>query len=254
MRVPDKLRTGIKIFVLLAIVTTTLSFVEREQRNKLCKRLFVHIDHTYDNFFVEREDVIYLLSDEGKKPIEGSDLSMLDLRKLEDQLEKHKFIRKGHVYWDLKGNLVAEAIQRRPIIRVMHPNGLHAYIGDDGEILPVSERFTARVPLLGGEFAKVIMDKGMRGYPEGERVFELLQFIDNNPFWTAQIAQMQIDEHLDITMYPQVTKQRIEFGQPENINDKFKKLMVFYKEVLPYKGWNTYEKVNIKYKNQIVCE
>ena len=34
---------------------------------------------------------------------------------------------------------------------------------------------------------------------------------------------------------------------------KFKKLELFYKNILPTKGWNYYESVNLKFKNQIVC-
>ena len=31
-------------------------------------------------------------------------------------------------------------------------------------------------------------------------------------------------------------------------------MYLFYKVILPTKGWNYYESVNLKYKNQIVCD
>ena len=40
----------------------------------------------------------------------------------------------------------------------------------------------------------------------------------------------------------------------EDYVDKLKRLKIFYKQILPSKGWNSYEKVSVKYKNQIVCE
>jgi cell division protein FtsQ len=55
-------------------------------------------------------------------------------------------------------------------------------------------------------------------------------------------------------MYPQVGKQYIEFGKAEQIEEKFSKLTIFYQKILPFKGWNTYKRVNLKYFNQIVCE
>jgi len=51
-----------------------------------------------------------------------------------------------------------------------------------------------------------------------------------------------------------MTKQLILFGPMDEIEEKFKKLKLFYKEVLPKKGWNTYSSINLKYKNQIVCK
>ena len=55
-------------------------------------------------------------------------------------------------------------------------------------------------------------------------------------------------------MFPQVGGQLIEFGKPENLESKFKKLMIFYKEILPKHGWNAYERVNLEYEGQIIAE
>jgi len=42
--------------------------------------------------------------------------------------------------------------------------------------------------------------------------------------------------------------------ETETIEEKFRKLMVFYKEILPQKGWTRYERVNLKYEGQVVAE
>jgi cell division protein FtsQ len=55
-------------------------------------------------------------------------------------------------------------------------------------------------------------------------------------------------------MYQQVGKEVIDFGKPEMIESKFEKIAIFYEEILPSKGWNTYSRVCVKFKNQIVCE
>jgi cell division protein FtsQ len=86
------------------------------------------------------------------------------------------------------------------------------------------------------------------------QLMQLLKFIENDKFWKAQITQMNINNSGNIKMYTQVSKQVIEFGTPEEISEKFKKLKIFYKDILPYKGWNSYERVSVKFKDQIVCE
>ena len=82
----------------------------------------------------------------------------------------------------------------------------------------------------------------------------LIHYINEHPFWKSQIAEMYVNKKGEVTFYTQISKQRVEFGKPENIEAKFKKLKIFYKEILPAKGWNNYEKVSLKYNNQIVCE
>ena len=82
----------------------------------------------------------------------------------------------------------------------------------------------------------------------------MLHFIEMDEFLKAQIAQLEINELGEIVMYPQIGKQYIEFGKAENFEIKFRKLRAFYKEILPVKGWGTYQRVSLKYQNQIVCE
>ena len=65
---------------------------------------------------------------------------------------------------------------------------------------------------------------------------------------------MDINANGEITIYPQVTGQIVEFGTPDGYEDKLRKLMVFYKEVLPQKGWTRYEKVNLKYEGQVIAQ
>ena len=43
-------------------------------------------------------------------------------------------------------------------------------------------------------------------------------------------------------------------GQMNNLEDKFSRLLAFYKNIAPSQGWNKYSTVNLKYKNQIVCK
>jgi len=85
-------------------------------------------------------------------------------------------------------------------------------------------------------------------------VFEMINFITDDPFWKAQIAQIDIAENGELILYPQVTKQYVEFGTVENMETKFKRLKVFYKNILPQQGWNKYSRINLKYKDQIIAE
>ncbi len=83
---------------------------------------------------------------------------------------------------------------------------------------------------------------------------QLIEFIERDDFWRAQIAQLHIDAKGKVVFLPQVGNQNIEFGKPEDVDSKFRKLMVFYQKVLPVMGWDRYKRVNVEFHNQIICE
>jgi cell division protein FtsQ len=64
---------------------------------------------------------------------------------------------------------------------------------------------------------------------------------------------MHLEENEDIILIPRVGYQQIVFGKPVNVEDKFRKLKLFYEKGISDKGWNNYSYINLKFKNQIVC-
>jgi len=58
---------------------------------------------------------------------------------------------------------------------------------------------------------------------------------------------------LDLSFLSTPDSYIIEFGNAENIEVKFNKLKIFYKEGLGHHKWSNYRKINLRYKNQIVC-
>ena len=122
-----------------------------------------------------------------------------------------------------------------------------------GKLLPMNADYTARVPLISlakeGQWTNHLGENDF-----GKQLIEFLIFINKDDMWRAQIAQLTVNDDNELILWPQMTKQLILFGPADEIGKKFEKLKLFYKEVLPKKGWNTYSSVNLKYKNQIVCK
>jgi cell division protein FtsQ len=159
------------------------------------------------------------------------------------------------MYSDLKGNLVARVELRRPVARLVRNDGPDGYIAEDGTIMPVSEKFTARVLLVTGPYVKKLLQQSdLTASEEGKQLLELITLIREDDFWNAQIAQLDVNHKGRITFLTQVGDERIEFGYAETPEVKLKKLMIFYKEILPRVGWNKYKRVNLEYEGQIVAE
>jgi cell division protein FtsQ len=108
--------------------------------------------------------------------------------------------------------------------------------------------------LVSGAGMKALSESQIVIDDENSQLFKLINYINNDEFLKAQIAQIHFKADNEIILYPQMTKQAITFGSYENMELKFKKLMIFYQQILPRKGWNVYKKVNLKYKDQIICD
>ncbi len=237
-----------------AVFISAIGFVENKQLDKTCQEIVIDIDSQYDNYFVGREEIMFQITQGGSRNLLGSWWREINLKDIEKELLTHKFIRKADVYKDLEGRLLVDVYQQTPIARITPVDGPHVYVSAEGEILPVSEHFTSRVTMVGGEMAGQLVQTHLPDSPYGAKVFDLLKFINKDPFWKAQIAGLEIDRSGDILVHPQVTKQVVLFGQAEDIEEKFEKLKIFYGQILPHKGWNHYTTVNLKYHSQIVCE
>ena len=252
-----KLRNISKITksICLAIVLFRfISFIEKQADNRICSSIIVEIDNQFENYFINESDVIDIITNNGEQRIVGEAFETLELKKLEKELCKTKFIQNAEVYKDLEGNLMISINQSRPIARLISNKMQDRYITNKGEILPLSKRYTARVMLIDGSYADNAKLSNLNDDETGSNLMDLLKYIEKDKFWKAQIAQLNIDKRGNIKMYTQVSKQVVEFGKPEDIEEKFIRLKIFYKEILPTKGWNSYDKVSVKFKDQIVCE
>ncbi|NOT74092.1 MAG: cell division protein FtsQ [Cyclobacteriaceae bacterium] len=254
MKLNLNIRKEIRIAAALIALSFLIAFSERKQGGALCKDIVVEIENINDNHFLDEADILRLVEASGQT-LKGTSISRIDLKAIEKKLKYDKHVKEAELYGDLKGNLIVNVELRRPIARIVQEDAPDAYISEEGIVMSISEKFTSRVVIISGRFVKQLLEKGdLMKFEEGKKLMEMLDFIREDKFWNAQIAQMDINSKEDITIYPQITGQLVEFGSPDNYEFKFKKLMVFYKEILPQKGWTKYERVNLKYEGQVIAE
>lgn len=231
-----------------------IGFVGKRQSDKTYEKLNVRINYDDGNTFIDDADVVKLVTLNGSEHVVGMKYTEVDLKEIEARVKKNAFVEQAQVYKDHKGNLIVEVEQCRPIARLIKTNDSHAYLGHNGSIIGVSEKFTPRVMVVDGAYVKLLMNERFIKGDTGKAYFELIQYIERNKFWKAQITQLTIDANGEIMMLPQVGNQIIYFGTPDDMEKKFTRLTVYYKNIIPVKGWSAYKTVNVKYKDQIICE
>ena len=254
MKFKFNIKREIKIVTAVLIVGGIIAFTERRQGNASIKDITVKMKNVHENHFLDEDDIVGLMELK-KDNLKGASMDRVNMKEVEKKIRRDPFIKDAQLYSDLKGNLVVSAELRRPIARIVRNDGPDGYISEDGIVMPVSDQFTSRVILISGSYVKQILGQNKLSATEsGVQLMELINTIREDEFWNAQIAQLDIDSKMRITIYPQVGDERIEFGKPENVETKLKKLMIFYKEILPRMGWNKYNRVNLEYEGQIVAE
>lgn len=254
MKIKFNLKRELKFGAALLVVLAIIAFTERQNTEVGIRDISVKITNTANNHFLDENDIMGLMN-LNIQNLRGVQASEVNLKAIEKKIKKDPFINVAELYTDLKGNLVAQVELRRPVARIVRNDGPDGYIAEDGTVMPVSEKFTARVMLISGPYVKQLLrQNNISRSEEGMKLLNLIRVLREDEFWNAQIAQMDINAKGKITMLPQIGDERIEFGTPDNEEVKLKKLKIFYKEVLPRTGWNKYKRVNLEFEGQIVAE
>ncbi|MBS1486968.1 MAG: cell division protein FtsQ [Bacteroidetes bacterium] len=248
------IRREIAVVATLVGVSFLVAFSERRLSNNVCREVAIEIDNNQENHFLDEADVLKLVDNSGVA-IKGSSINHINLKEIEGKLKYDKHIADAQLFSDLKGNLTVNVKLRRPVARIVQQDAPDAYIAEDGVVMPMSEKYTSRVLLLSGAFMKRLLEtQNLSTTAEGKQILEMIEFVNQNKFWKAQIAQMDVNSEGKIILYPEISAQKVEFGRAENIEQKFDKLMLFYKRILPQRGWTKYARVNLEYEGQIIAE
>lgn len=254
MKFKINIRRELKFVGVLVVVFGLIAFAERMKGDVAVRDIQIKIENIQENHFLDEEDIAHLMAID-RENLRGATLDKLDFKAIEKKVKNDPFIKEADLYSDLKGNLSVRVELRRPLARIVRNDGPDGYVAEDGTIMPVSEKYTSRVVLLSGSFVRQLLrQQNVNQTEEGKQLMAILQTIRSDDFWRAQIAELEIDSKSRITFYPQIGDERIEFGKPENMEMKFRKLKIFYKEIVPRVGWNKYNRVNLEYEGQIVAE
>lgn len=248
-----RIKKTLVFLVLCLVLVGFIGFVEKQTLYKTYQGTEINIKGVSGLYFVEEKEIQDIMKSAFPELKAGLMLKEVRLREVEKRLSGHPFIKTAEASIGQKGILNLTIIQHRPIARIARSYAADGYITVEGKVIPTSPSYTSRVLILQGKEAEKLIAKGdvMEEMPE---LMDLINFIVEDDFWAAQIPELEINSKTDIRMMQQVGKQVIEFGDAKDIEEKFNKIEVFYKEILPRKGWNAYDRVSVKFKDQIVCE
>ena len=225
----------------------------RYRNNNTCKGYRIVISAPA-GVFIDKKQIAALLTPAGAGArtgpgaIQDKPIQSFDLRRMESALLKNIWIRKARLFFDNNGLLQVEVFERTPATRIFTTEGGSFYLDSEGVKLPLIAQLPARLPVFTGYPPTQKVDSGLTA-----GIRQISRFIRNDSFWMAQIAQVNITPDHNFELEPEVGNHRIIFGDANDIDAKFHRLFVFYKEVLSKTGFDKYERIDISYDDQIVA-
>lgn len=229
------------IKVVLLLVTVVALFMFANNRNK--KRLVGTQDIVFLGEkapFITDANVSNMLI-QNQQAITEQSKEIIDLTLLEEALNTHPIIKKAEVFMAINGTVSAEIEQKKPVARVN--TNVSYYIDQDGGYMPLSENFTARVPLVTGFVDKANL----------ETVCTFAKFVDEDDFLKKHI--IEIHQNKDNTLNFKVRKSDFEvhLGTLEKLQKKINNFKVFYQKASKNKLLASYKHVNLKFDKQVIC-
>lgn len=242
----------VSVWLLLISGTVVLLIAAMSKKNNdQIAGIEIKISGVQNNYFISKKDVMEMLEKVNKGRLDKSKINSLDLTAMENRLEKDEWIRKAEIFYDNNNVLQVKITEREPIARIFTISGASFYIDSSLARLPLSDKFSARLPVFTGFPTEVRVLKKQDSVLLNE-VKILSEYIGSHPFWMAQIDQIDITAALQFEMIPKLGNQLIRFGDADNYEEKFNKLLAFYKQVQTRIGWNKYSVLDIRFKNQVV--
>lgn len=250
--------------IILAVLglLVSLGFSVRETERITCTGIQVEVDHRQGNFFLTNEDVRRMVLSKGDSLV-GRKLSRIPIASYERHLTAHPSVKKAEVFTRLNGTFSVKVQQREPILRVFNVHGESFYVDRDAQLMPTSDNYTARVPVATGfihdRFSRMSglcvaqLNDSVADRSVLDDLYRLSDFIMGDEFWRSQVQQIKVEHDGEFTLIPTVGDHHILLGKLDNMEQKFDKLLLFYRKALNTTGWDQYSHINLKYRNQVIC-
>ena len=222
-----------------------------------CTGLKVVIADSSVNRFVSAADVKKFLDKEYGEYV-GRPADSLDLCRIEKIVDSRSAVLKSQAYMTRDGKLNITVTQRTPAVRFQKSDG-GFYADTEGWVFPLQSSYSSRVPVIDGDIP-LKANTGYKGKiddPKEQKWFtdilNVINYMESSKVWKDKIVQITVYDGGELKMVPRSGKEIFMFGQPVNIEDKFRRMEMYYTSIVPAKGSGLYSTVSVEYDGQIVC-
>ncbi len=234
------------LFLGLAVLTlTAVTF----KQHAVVKGLNIQMisgksEHLIDRIYLKEIIAKQFGSDLVSVPVE-----FIDINSIEALYRSNAYVKSAEVFIDKNGILKILIDERFPLMRVLDGSTSY-YLDEDGVKVPLSDRYTARLPIihLNGGSDSYLTEKRKKD------LVHLIQTINKDDFARPLVDQIEVQANNEYQFLPLLGKEKIKIGTTKDLTDKLSRIRLFYKKKLAKGHWNQCTYIDVRFKGQIICD
>ena len=243
--------------VTAVVVVTVLAIGRNKYRNAPVNSIVITKECDKQGSFINDSLIkasLVALCDTGTSKVKD-----IDIAKIEDTLNTNPWIESAKAYTDVDRKLNINIKEHTAALRVYNNEGHSVYVSPQGFVFPTSSISTPHVMIASGNFGDLSQAKGQlsdttRQHRLISEALAIALALQRNEFMDACTGQLHLNSDNDFELIPNTSNDiTIVIGDSDDIDDKLLRTSIFLKEKIKTGEFNTYSKLNAKFKNQIVC-
>lgn len=238
-----RLIQNIILLVLASMLVAGILWARSRKADELCRRVKVEIVNSDSTQFVTEQGVMGELAQSGIKVV-GKPMWQINAARIEEVLGKSEYLENVECVKARDGQLLIRASQLVPVMRVFDGDGVSYYVNAAGKRMNASAFYHSDVPVVQGHFTQ--------HFPP-TRLLPLVSYVEHDSLLRTLVTMYTVRDSNNVFLVPSIYGHVVNMGPVEDIENKFEKLKLFYREVMPAKGWETYDTISVKWSHQVVA-
>lgn len=183
---------------------------------------------------------------------EGKKVSSFNLFEIEKNIGKNPWIKDADVFFDHHNVLHLNIWQRKPVARLFTPEGSSMFLDETYRTMPLKTSDVLELPVF-TNFTAFENNMNAADTSVLERIITLSAYIKSDDFWMAQLEAVNIQYDGSFEMTMQLGDETVNLGKRSDWDKLFPKLKLTYEKFTRDESWGRYDRIDLQYKNQVIC-
>lgn len=228
--------------ILAVALTVGIIWAREKSRGELCTSVDVEVVNADSTSFVTPQGVLSDLKGQGISLV-GKHMGDINASDIEEALRLSPYLENADIVKCLDGRILIRVSQLVPVLRVFDGEQSY-YMNRSGKKMNASSFYHCDVPVVQGHFTRKYSPL---------RLLPLIDYVESDSLLHSLVTMYCVRDTNNIILVPNISGHVVNIGNADGFENKFAKLKLFYKEVLPKKGWNTYDTISVKWNHQVVA-
>ena len=211
---------------------------------------------------LEEQQILNQAIVDRKVDLKRTPIGEMDLNGMEEALKKDPWILDAQCHIENKWIVNAagqkenqyylhiDIEQRIPVARMFTKDNSSYYIDKGYHPMPLPKQFNFYTPVVTNV---PYLGKDSLGDVIRQEILYVVNTLQKDSFWSAQSAQIMLNDQYKFELMPVAGNQRIILGDTSRLKDKLENVYLFYVHVLNKIGWDKYEVLDARFANQVVA-